>query len=92
MVIIERLYKPLKRSPHKRSDESLKIFGNFRNTMETIFWLVKQSKELSADAWNDPIKLWSGCNQYVFDRLKDNMRDANALEAIRRAVKTEELI
>lgn len=69
-----------------------KTFPAFRNTMETIFWLVKQSKELSADAWSDPIKLWSGCNQYVFDRLQDHFTDVEALETIRRAVKREELI
>lgn len=69
-----------------------KTFPAFRNTMETIFWLVKQSKELSADAWNDPIKLWSGCNQYVFDRLQDHFTDFEALETIRQNVKREELI
>ena len=69
-----------------------KTYGNFRNTMETIFWLVKQSKELSADGWKDPIKLWSGCNQYVFDRLKDSFTDSAKLEIIRQSVKREELI
>ena len=60
--------------------------------METIFWLVKQSKELSAKDWKDPIKLWSGCNQYVYSRLKDNMTDRAMLETIGNAVKREELI
>lgn len=69
-----------------------KTYGAFRNTMEVVFWLVKQSKELSADAWNDPVKLWSGCNQYVFDRLKDHFADAEKLEVIRQNVKREELI
>lgn len=69
-----------------------KTYGNFRNTMETVFWLVKQSKELSAEGWKDPVKLWSGCNQYVFDRLQDNMTDWDALEAIRQNVIREDLI
>ena len=69
-----------------------KTFGAWRNTMETVFWLVKQTKELSADGWNDPIKLWSGCNQYVFDRLKDHFTDSAKLEIIRNAVKREDLV
>lgn len=69
-----------------------RTFGNWRNTMEVIFWLVKQSKELSAKDWENPTKLWSGCNQYVFDRLQDCMRDVATLDAIRRNVKREELV
>lgn len=69
-----------------------KTYGAFRNTMETIFWLVKQSKDLSAKDWNDPIKLWSGCNQYVFDRLSDHFTDYAKLEVIRNNVKREDLI
>ena len=69
-----------------------KTYPAFRNTMETVFWLVKQSKELSAEAWTDPVKLWSGCNQYVFDRLQDHFTDMTALEEIRRNVKREDLI
>lgn len=72
-------------------------YGNWRNTMETIFWLVKQSKELSAKDWNNPVKLWSGCNQYVFDRLTDAVAiygtiNAADYETIRANVKREELV
>lgn len=72
-------------------------FGNWRNTMETIFWLVKQSKELSAKDWNNAVKLWSGCNQYVFDRLTDAVAiygtiNAADYETIRANVKREELV
>ena len=69
-----------------------KTYGAFRNTMETIFWLVNQTKNLSAKDWENPVKLWSGCNQYVFDRLKDHFTDAETLEEIRRNIKREELI
>ena len=69
-----------------------KTYGAWRNTMETVFWLVKQSKELSAKDWENPVKLWSGCNQYVFDRLQDNFRDIEKLEIIHANVKREELI
>lgn len=45
-------------------------FGNWRNTMEVIFHLVKKCKELSEKDFENPKKLWKGCNKYVYDRLK----------------------
>lgn len=68
-----------------------KTFPSFRNTMETVFWLVKQSKELSAKDWENPVKLWSGCNQYVMQRLSGFLNPADE-ETIRNAVVREELI
>jgi hypothetical protein len=65
--------------------------------METIFWLVKQSKELSAKDWSNAVKLWSGCNQYVFDRLTDAVEmygtiSREELGTIADNVKIEELV
>ena len=47
-----------------------KSFGNFRNTMEVIFHLIAKTKELSEKDFDNPVKLWSGCNRYVYDRLE----------------------
>ena len=74
-----------------------KNFPCFRNTMESVFWMVDAVKRLSWADCNDPIKIFSGCNQYVFDRLKSYCRDSGALttaqiEAIRPTVKREELL
>lgn len=68
-----------------------KTFVMFRNTLEVIFWLVKQSKELPAKDWDNPEKLWSGCNQYVMQRLSGFL-DADTERKIAAAVVREELI
>lgn len=62
-------------------------YGNWRNTMEVIFHLIKKCKELNEnDFVNNPIKLWSGCNKYVYDRLRsvndDVMLTTSQLRAI----------
>lgn len=72
-------------------------FACFRNTMECIFHIVDAVKKLS---WNDLDSLpalFSGCNQYVFDRLNTKCRQANTisdsdLAAIRSTVIREELL
>jgi hypothetical protein len=74
-----------------------KDFGCFRNTMESIFHIVDAVKRLSWDDCDDVVKIFSGCNQYVFDRLKTKCFDAHAinieqLAAIQQTVIREELI
>ena len=47
-----------------------KNYACFRNTMEVIFHLVGKVKSLSWAQCDDITAIFSGCNQYVFDRLK----------------------
>lgn len=44
-------------------------YGAFRNTMELVFFLVDKVKNIGWDKLDDFVALFSGCNQYVFDRL-----------------------
>jgi len=44
-------------------------FACFRNTMESIFFLIERVKKLSWNDCDDLVKIFSGCNQYVFDRI-----------------------
>lgn len=44
-------------------------FPAFRNTMETIFFLVDACKRTPWDKMDDLKTLFSGCNNYVFSRL-----------------------
>ena len=46
-----------------------KSFGSFRNTLEVVFHLVEAAKD--GRDFSDPVKLWSGCNECVLDRLND---------------------
>lgn len=72
-----------------------KNYGAFRNTMECVFFLVDACKRLSWADCEDPVKVFSGCNQYVFDRLTtfclDHLTSAQ-LSAIAATVKSEELL
>ena len=74
-----------------------KNYACFRNTMETIFHIVGRIKELSWSQLDSIPAIFSGCNQYVFDRLKSNVFSAgfitqSDLDAIRATIKTEELL
>ena len=69
----------------------------FRNSMEVVLHLVKAAKKLSWADCDYVSKIFSGCNQYVFDRLKSNVRNAGlidlqTLEDIRPTVKHVELV
>ena len=72
-----------------------KNYGAFRNTMESVFYLVDACKRLSWADCDDLVKVFSGCNQYVFDRLTtfclDHLTSAQ-LSAIAATVKSEELL
>ena len=68
-----------------------KNYPAFRNTMECVFWLVDAVKKLSWADCDDLVKIFTGCNQYVFDRIKSHCRQAGTIsdeqvEAIRGTV------
>ena len=74
-----------------------KDFGCFRNTMESIFFLVDRVKKLSWNDCDDIVKVFSGCNQYVFDRIKSKCYQAGTItsaqvSAIEAKVVREDLI
>lgn len=56
-----------------------KNFPCFRNTCETIFHLIDAVKVLSWEDCDDLAKIFSGCNSYVFDRIKDNCYRAGVI-------------
>ena len=73
-----------------------KNYPCFRNTMESLFWLVDAVKRLSWADCDDPTKIFAGCNQYVFDRLtkcrNEGVLSSEKVEAIRPTIVREELI
>ncbi len=56
-----------------------KNFPCFRNTMESVFHLVDAVKRLSWADCDDLVKIFAGCNQYVFDRIKSHCRQAGTV-------------
>jgi len=56
-----------------------KNFACFRNTMETIFHIVSKVKSLSWKQCDDITAIFSGCNQYVYDRLKTKCKEAGTI-------------
>lgn len=74
-----------------------KNFACFRNTMESIFHVVNAVRRISWADCDKVEKIFAGCNQYVFDRLRSKVRQAGAitdeqLSSIAETVKREELI
>lgn len=69
-----------------------KNYACFRNTMETIFFLTGQMKKLSWKDLDNLVKVFKGCNSYVFDRLEravnENKLSSDVFEAIRPSVKS----
>lgn len=70
-----------------------KDYPCFRNTMESIFHLIEASKSISRKDCDDIVKIFSGCNQHVFDRLRSYCYERGTisteqLNAIRATVKT----
>lgn len=47
-----------------------KNYPCFRNTMESIFHLIEASKTVSRKDCDSLVKIFSGCNQHVFDRIR----------------------
>lgn len=74
-----------------------KNFACFRNTMESIFWLVERVKKLSWNECDDLVRIFAGCNQYVYDRIstyckyRRTISDAQ-VDAIRATVVREDYI
>jgi hypothetical protein len=56
-------------------------YACFRNTMEVVFHLLEAVKKLSWADLADPVKIFAGCNRYVFDRLRTNVYRAGYLSA-----------
>ena len=50
-------------------------YGCFRNTMETLFHLIETVKHISWTDCDSIVKIFSGCNQYVYDRLATLVRN-----------------
>lgn len=74
-----------------------KDFACFRNTMESVFFLVQRLQKLSWEDCDDLAKMFKGCNQYVFDRIRSYCAErgtitTDAVEKIRATVVREELI
>ena len=74
-----------------------KNYACFRNTMECVFHLCDAVKTLTWADCDDLTKIFAGCNQYVFDRLKSYCRDSGTITAadldkIRPTVQQVELI
>lgn len=47
-----------------------KNYACFRNTMESVFFLIDRCKTISWSDADDIVKVFKGCNRYVFDRIK----------------------
>lgn len=56
-----------------------KNFPCFRNTMESVFHLVEAVKILKWEDLDDLVKIFSGCNQYVADRICTYCLQANTI-------------
>ena len=51
----------------------------FRNTMETVLFLVDRICKLSWKNLDDIVTIFSGCNRYVLDRLSTNCLNARVI-------------
>ena len=69
-----------------------KNYACFRNTMESVFFLVDRVRSLNWADCDDLVKVFAGCNQYVFSRLTLCGLSDTQLEEIKATVKEEELL
>ena len=68
-------------------------YACFRNTMESVFFLVDRVKYLTWDECDDVKAIFKGCNQYVYDRLSTRCGlSASVLAPIRETMVTEDLL
>ena len=58
-----------------------KNYPCFRNTMETVFFLIDRVCKLSWKDLDDVQKLFKGCNAHVFTRLSENCFNAGVISA-----------
>ena len=63
----------------------------FRNTMETVFFLVERMKRIAWKDLDNMEKVFSGCNQYVYKRLKDCNLSENTMATIFSNIEYEDL-
>ena len=63
----------------------------FRNTMETVFWLVEHLHMVPWSKLNDLATVFKGCNQYVCKRLADCGIDPAVMDKILENRKDEDL-
>lgn len=56
-----------------------KDFPCFRNTFEVVFHIMEAVKTLSWNDCDDLVKIFMGCNQYVYDRLNTYVKGANQI-------------
>lgn len=67
-------------------------YTQFRNTMETVFFLVNRMKTVKWEELDNFVKVFRGCNQYVFKRIAaTGCLSASSLDAIERNLKCEDL-
>lgn len=69
-----------------------KNYACFRNTMESVFFLVEKARKISWRDCDSLVKIFSGCNQYVYDRLTICGVNDSDLMAIHATVKRENLL
>lgn len=67
-------------------------YACFRNTMESVFFLVDRVKKLSWDDCDKVAEIFKGCNQYVYDRLTVCPVNHEDMVKIAGTVKREELL
>lgn len=63
-------------------------YGTFRNTMETIFFLLPRLIKLQRKDLDNLGKVFTGCNKYVYDRLSTRCRDYIQGEDLARVIET----
>lgn len=56
-----------------------KDFPCFRNTFEVVFHIMETVKTISWADCDDIVKIFSGCNQYVYNRLNTYVKEANQI-------------
>ena len=66
-------------------------FNTFRNTMEAVFFLIGRMRTIAWEELDDFSKVFKGCNQYVYRRLKYCGLNSITLEKIFNTVKEEDL-
>lgn len=69
-----------------------KNYACFRNTMESVFFLVERVRNISWADCDRIEKIFEGCNQYVYSRLTICGLDYLTLNKIHDTVKTVELL
>ena len=68
-------------------------YGCFRNTMECVFFLTERVRTIKWADCDDLAKVFEGCNQYVYDRLRTKCDlPQDVLDKIRAKVHVEDLL